>query len=92
MHFAAIDHLANVEAVLKKMREGTNAIRAATLGAAVGYGADFGHDLSAAELLCQASDRTAFEVEPEHGADGVCVLGHDDQLFVHGRVAERREN
>jgi hypothetical protein len=37
----------------------------------------------------ERSDRAAFEVKPEHGADRLGLLGHDDQLLVHGGAAER---
>jgi hypothetical protein len=44
MNFAPIDHLADVDAVLEKMSERADTVRAATLGAAVRYGADFRYE------------------------------------------------
>jgi hypothetical protein len=40
------------------------------------------------KLLRQGADRAEFEVEPEHGADGLGLLGHDPKLLVLGGIAE----
>jgi hypothetical protein len=77
MGLTAVDHLADVEAFLEEMRQGAHAVRTATLGAPAREGADLRHDVSAGEFLGERPDRAAFEVEPEHGADGLGLLGHD---------------
>ena len=59
------------------------------MAAAAREGADLRHDVSAGEFLGEGPDRAAFEVKPEHGADRLGLLGYDDQLLVHGGVAER---
>jgi hypothetical protein len=75
---AAVDHLADVEAVPEKMGEGADAVGAATPDASARISLDLRHDLEARKLLGEGPDRTAFEVEPEHGADGLGLYGHDD--------------
>jgi hypothetical protein len=86
---AAIDRLADVEAVPEKMGEGADAVGAATPDASARISLDLRHDLVASKLLGESPDRTAFEVEPEYGADCLRLLGHNDQLLVGSGVSER---
>jgi hypothetical protein len=64
----------------------------AALDAATREGTDLRVDVSAGEFLGEGTDRTTFAVKPEHGADRLGLLGYDDQLLVHGGVAERDSN
>src|SRR5262249_38909135 len=76
-------------AVLEKMRQGAHAVWTATRDAATREGTDLRQDVSASEFLGEGTERAAFEVKPEHGANRLGLLGYDDQLLVHGGVAER---
>src|SRR5262249_2381932 len=89
MSLPPVDHLADIEAVFEKMRQRAHAVGTATLDAAIREGTDLRHDVSAGEFLGESTDRAAFEIKPEHGADDFSLLGYDDQLLVHGGVAER---
>src|SRR6266851_381155 len=86
MNFAAVGHVADVEAVLEEMRERANAISPASFRPAACEGADLRGDVAPTEFLRQGADRAAFEIEPEHCAD---LLGHDDQLLADAGIAER---
>jgi Transposase len=92
MGLPPVDHLDDVEAVLEEMRQRSHAVRTAALGTAAREGLYLRHDVSAGEFLGEGSDRTAFEVKPEHGADRLGLLGYDDQLLVDGGVAERNRS
>src|SRR6266853_6480705 len=89
MDLATVDDVADVEAVLEEMREGANAILPASFRPAACEGADLRGDVAPTEFLRQGADRAAFEIEPEHGADRLGLLRHDDQLLAHAGIAER---
>src|SRR5262249_8388519 len=89
MGLTPVDHLADVEAVLEKMGQRAHAVRTAALDGASREGAALRHDASASEFLGEGSDRAALEVKPKHGADGLGLLRYDDELLIHGGVAER---
>src|SRR5260370_2376815 len=89
MNFATVGHVADVEAVLEEMRERANAISPAPHRPAACEGADLRGDVAPTEFLRQGADRAAFEIEPEHGADRLGLLGHDDQLLADAGIAER---
>src|SRR5229473_103118 len=89
MNFATVGHVADVEAVLEEMRQRADAISPAPHRPAAREGADLRGDVAPTEFLRQGADRAAFEIEPEHGADRLGLLGHDDQLLADAGIAER---
>ena len=89
MNFATVGHVADVEAVLEEMRERANAVSSASFRPAAREGADLRGDVAPTEFLRQGADRAAFEIEPEHGADRLGLLGHDDQPLADAGIAER---
>src|SRR6266849_1481315 len=89
MDLAPVRDVADVEAVLEEMRQGADAISPAPHRPADREGAHLRDDVPSAKFLGQGSDRAAFEIEPEHGADRLGLLGYDDQLLADAGIAER---
>src|SRR5262249_22274936 len=61
MGLAPVDHLADVEAVLEKMRQRAYAVWTATLATAVRESTDLRHDASTGKFLGERPDRAAFK-------------------------------
>ena len=89
MYLTPIGDLADVKPVLEEMgkRPHTKANTAAL--AAIAAAIDLGPDAPPVELGNQSAHGAELEIEAEDGANRLCLLGHDFELFFDATIAER---
>src|SRR5262249_13936574 len=85
----AIDHLADIETVLKKIRERANTKRAPADRAPARYPPGLAGDPRPAEVLRQRAPGAKLEIARKDGADRLRLGRDHHDLFVHRRIAER---
>src|SRR5215211_3403463 len=90
MHLAPIDHLADVEPVLEQIREGADAEADTAPLAPVGKAVCLCPDAAPIEVVDERTDRAERKIAREDRADGVRLLGHEDDLLVDAAIAERK--
>ena len=89
VNIAAIDHLADIEAVLKEMRERANAKTAAADCAAVRQPPRLATDPPTIDVLGQRTNGAKLEIARKDGAHRFRLGRDHHDLLVHRGIAER---